>query len=174
MASVTICSDFGAPQNKVCHCFLCFPIYLPWSDGTRCHDLATSRLSETRLENCRACLHPYLISSLHQPWVFIGRTDAEAEAPTQQPTHLKRPWCWERLKAGGEGDDRRQDGWMTSPTQWIWVWANSGRWWRTGKPGVLQSVGSQRDMIERLNNNNHHLWTVAIRLLIKSFQAGDT
>ena len=58
-------------------------------------------------------------------------------------THLKRPWCWERLKAG-EGDDRGWDGWMASPTQWTWVWTNSGRWWKTEKPGVLQSMGSQR------------------------------
>ena len=48
-------------------------------------------------------------------------------------THWKRPWCWERLKAGGKGDDRGWDGWMTSPTQQTWVWANSGRWWKTGK-----------------------------------------
>ena len=40
VTAITICSDFGAPQNKVCHCFHCFPIYLPWSDGTRCHDLS--------------------------------------------------------------------------------------------------------------------------------------
>ena len=45
MAAVTICSDFGAPENKVCHCFHCFPIYLPWSDGTRCHDLVFWMLS---------------------------------------------------------------------------------------------------------------------------------
>ena len=51
---------------------------------------------------------------------------------------------WERLKAGGEGDDRGWDGWTASPTQWTWVWASSGRWWRTGRPGVLQSMGSQR------------------------------
>ena len=57
--------------------------------------------------------------------------------------HWRRPWCWERLKAGGEGDDRGWDGWMASPTQWTWVWANSGSWWCTGKPGVLQSLGSQ-------------------------------
>ena len=54
-----------------------------------------------------------------------------------------RPWCWERAKAG-EGDGRGQDGWMASPTQWTWVWASSGSWWWTGKPGVLQSMGSQR------------------------------
>ena len=59
-------------------------------------------------------------------------------------THLKRPWCWERLKAGGEGDDRGWDGWMASSAQWTWVWANSGRQWRTGEPGVLPSMGSQR------------------------------
>ena len=59
-------------------------------------------------------------------------------------THWKRPWCWERLKAGGEGDDRGWDGWMSSLTQWKWVWASSRSWWWTGKPGVLQSVGTQR------------------------------
>ena len=52
-------------------------------------------------------------------------------------TQLKRPWCWERLKAGGEGDDRGRDGWMASWTQWTWVWVNSGSWWWTGRTGVL-------------------------------------
>ena len=61
-----------------------------------------------------------------------------------QLTHLKRPWCWERLKAGGKGDDRVWDGWMASPTQWTQVWVNSGSWWWTGRPGVLQFMGSQR------------------------------
>ena len=55
----------------------------------------------------------------------------------QELTHWKRPWCWERLKAGGEGDDRGWDGWKASPTQWTWVWAGSESWWRTGRPGVL-------------------------------------
>ena len=59
-------------------------------------------------------------------------------------THLKRCWCWERLKVGGEGDDRGWDDWMASPTQRIWVWASSESWWWTGKPGVLQSMGLQR------------------------------
>ena len=53
----------------------------------------------------------------------------------KKPTHWKRPWCWERLKAGGEGDDRGWDGWIASLTQWTWVWASSRRWWRTGEPG---------------------------------------
>ena len=51
--------------------------------------------------------------------------------------HWKRPWCWERLKAGREGDDRGWDGWMASLMQWTWVWASSGSWWWTGKPSVL-------------------------------------
>ena len=57
---------------------------------------------------------------------------------------LERPWSWEVLGAGREGDDRGWDGWMASPTWWTWVWASSGSWWSTGKPGMLQSTGSQR------------------------------
>ena len=59
-------------------------------------------------------------------------------------TRLKRPWCWERLEVGGEGDERGWDGWMASLTQWTWVWVNSGSWWWTGRPGVLRFMGSQR------------------------------
>ena len=57
--------------------------------------------------------------------------------------YLKRPWWWEKLKAGGEGDDRGWDGWMASLTQWTWVWVSSRSWWWTGRPGVLQFMGSQ-------------------------------
>ena len=59
-------------------------------------------------------------------------------------THWKRPWCWERLKVGGEGDARGWDGWMASLTQQTWVWVNSGSWWWTGRPGVLWFMGLQR------------------------------
>ena len=59
-------------------------------------------------------------------------------------TYLKRPCCWEKLKAGGEGDDREWDSWMASPTLWTWVWASSGSWWWTGRPGMLQSMVLQR------------------------------
>ena len=59
-------------------------------------------------------------------------------------THWKRPWCWERLKVGREGDNRGWNGWMASLTQWRWVSVSSRSWWCTGKPGVLQSMGSQR------------------------------
>ena len=62
----------------------------------------------------------------------------------EELTHWKRPWCWERLKAGGEGDNRGWDGWMASLTWWAWVWAISGSWQWTGKPGMLQSMGLQR------------------------------
>ena len=78
----------------------------------------------------------------------------------EELTHWKSPWCWERLKAGGEVGGRGWDGWMASPTQWTWAWPNSGRWWRTGKPGVLQSMGSQRVghdwETEQLTNRKHN------------------
>ena len=85
-----------------------------------------------------------------QSWVFIGGTDAEAETPILWPPDVKswliwkRPWCWARLKVGGEGEDRGWDGWIASPTQWTRVWVNSRNWWWTGRPGVLQFMGSQR------------------------------
>ena len=85
-------------------------------------------------------------------WVFIGRTDAEAETPIpwlphgglNELTHWKRSWCLEGLGSGGEGDDRGWDGWMASLTQWTWVWVNSRSWWWTGRPGVLWFMGSPR------------------------------
>ena len=58
--------------------------------------------------------------------------------------YLKRPWCWARLKVGGEGEDRGWDSWMASLMRWAWVWVNSASWWWTRKPGMLQSMGSQR------------------------------
>ena len=81
-------------------------------------------------------------------WIFIGRTDAEAETPVLWPPHansqlIGKDWCWERWKAGGEGDNRGWNDWMASLTQWTWVWVSSGSWWWTGKTGVLQSMGSQ-------------------------------
>ena len=79
----------------------------------------------------------------------------------EELTHLKRPWFWERLKAGGERDNRGWDGWMASPTQWTRVWVNSGSWWWTGRPGVLQSMWSQRvghDWATELN------WTQPYRI----------
>ena len=71
----------------------------------------------------------------------------------EELTHLKRPWCWERLKVGGEGDDRRWDGWMASLTQWTWAWVDSGSWWCTGRPDVLYSPWGHKesDTTQQLN-----------------------
>ena len=72
----------------------------------------------------------------------------------EELSHLKRPWCWERLKARREGEDRGWDGWMASPVQWTWVWINSGSWWWTGRPGMLRFMGPQRvwhDWVTELN-----------------------
>ena len=62
----------------------------------------------------------------------------------EELTQGRRPWCWDGLAAGGEGDDRGCDSWMVSPTRWTWVWVNSGSLWWTGRPGVLWFMGSQR------------------------------
>ena len=86
----------------------------------------------------------------NQPWILIGRSDVEAEAPKLWPPDVKsqltgrKPWCWERLRARGEGDGKGWDGWMASLTQWTGIWANSRKWWRIRKPEMLQSMGSQR------------------------------
>ena len=106
---------------------------------------------EKTLESPLACKE---IQPVHpkgdQSCVFIGRTDAEAETPNtlttscKELTHWKRPWCWEELRAGGEGDDRGWDGWMASLTQWTWVWVNYRSWWWTGRPGVLPFMELQR------------------------------
>ena len=82
-----------------------------------------------------------------QSWVFIGKWNAEGELQyfgylTWRTDSFERPWCCERLRARGEGDDRGWDGWMASPTWWTWVWVNAGSWRWTGRPGMLQSMGS--------------------------------
>ena len=75
-----------------------------------------------------------------QTWLAKRHKDCWHE----QLTHWKRPWCWKRLKAEGEEGDRGWDGWVVWSIQWTWTWANSGRWWGTEKPGVLQSMRSWR------------------------------
>ena len=99
-----------------------------------------------------------------QPWIFTRRTDAEAEAPVLCPPDAEGCLIGKDPDAGK--DWRREeksttgwDGWMASLTQWTWVWASCRRWWRTGKPGVLQSMGSQSGVTEWLNDNNNSLST---------------
>ena len=100
----------------------------------------------------------------NQSWIFIARTDVEVETLIlwlpDELTPWKRPWCWERLKAGGEGEDKGWDGWMVSPTQWTLAWVSSRNWWWTGKPGMLQSMGSRRvnTMSDSVN------WTDKLRI----------
>ena len=84
-------------------------------------------------------------------WSWNSNTLATSH---EELTHWKRPWCWEGLGAGGEGDNRGWDGWMASSTWWTWVWVNSRSWWWTWRPGVLWFLGSQRvghDWATKLN-----------------------
>ena len=97
----------------------------------------------------------------NQSWIFIWRTETEAETQSNtlatccnKLTHWERPWCWERLKAGGEGDDRGWDGCMASPTQGMWAWVSSWSWWWTGKSMGLQRVG--------------HDWAIELNWTIRS------
>ena len=98
-----------------------------WTAGTSNHSFLKEISSEYSLE--------VLMLKLKLQYLAIW---------CEELTHWKRPWCWERLTAGREGDDRGWDGWRASPTQWTWVWVNSGSWWWTGRPGILWVMGLQR------------------------------
>ena len=116
-------------------------------------------VSEKTLETPLDCkeiqpVHP----QENQSWIFIGRTDAEAETLNtlatwcQELTHLQRLWCWERLKVWGEGNDRGWDGWMASLTRWTWDWVSSGRWWWKGSLACCSPWGcKESDTTEWLN-----------------------
>ena len=93
-----------------------------------------------------------------QSWVFIGRNTVEPETPNtlvtwcEELTHWKRRWCWERLRAGGEGEDSIWDGWMASPTRWTWLCVNSRSWWWIGKSGMLWFMcHKESEVAQRLN-----------------------
>ena len=102
---------------------------------------------EKTLESSLDCKEIQPVHPRDQSWVFIGRSDAEAETPILWPPHAKS-WLLEKTLMlggiGGEGDDRGWDGWVTSPTRWAWVWVNYGSLWWTGRPGILRFMGSQR------------------------------
>ena len=103
-----------------------------------------------------------IVLNIHwKDWCWSWNSSTVA-AWCKELIHLKRPWCLERLKTGGEGDNRGWDDWMASPTQQTWVWVNSRSWWWTGRPGMLQSMVSQRvthDWVTELN------WYYLIMLL---------
>ena len=87
----------------------------------------------------------------NQSSIFIGRTNTETEAPILWPPDVKSQLIGKNPHAGKDWEQEEMEatedetvGWMTSLTQWTWVWANARRSWRTGKPGVLHSMGSQR------------------------------
>ena len=82
---------------------------------------------------------------------------------------LEKIWCWERLKAGGEEDNRGWDGWMASPTQWTWIWVKSGRGWRTRRPGVLHSMGSERAGHDWATEQQQQRWIVTSSWRTDSF-----
>ena len=106
----------------------------------------------------------------NQSWIFIGRTDAEAEAPTLWPSGAKSQFIGKDLDAGkGWGQEENGkigwDSWMASPTWRTWIWSNLGRQWKTGKPGMLQSMGLQRaghdlasEQQQQSNERHHSLW----------------
>ena len=105
----------------------------------------------------------------NQSWIFIGRTDVEAEIPILWPPDVKSWLIWKDLDAGWDG----WDGWKASPTQWTWVWVNSRSWWWTGRPGLLQSMvvksGTRWSDWTELNWNTLHCSTLIA--MIHSYNA---
>ena len=133
------CIHINGKQSKVCSHFLrSWGLGLTWVQNNRCF---WTRVLDKALDNLLDCkeINPeYSLERLMMKLKlqYFGHWCEEL-------THWKRFWCWERLRAGGEGSNRGWDGWMPSLTQWTWVWANPGKQGRTGEPGVLQSMGSQ-------------------------------
>ena len=96
------------------------------------------------------------ISTLNIHWKDWCWTSNTLTTWCKELTHWRRPWCWERLKAGGEGDDRGWDGWMASLTQWTWMWANSRSSEGLGSLVCCSPWGrTESDMIKKLNNNKN-------------------
>ena len=138
----TLISDLLPPESRRNEFLLSHPV----------HGILLWQLKMTKTISYTAYItiqiyHVYLFSrstlNIHWKdscWSWSSNTPA---IWCEEPTHWKIPWCWERLQAGGEAGNRGWDGWMASPTQCTLVWVNSRSWWWTGKPGMLQSMGSQ-------------------------------
>ena len=159
MAAVTISSDFGARKNKVWHCFHCFPIYFSWSDGTGC---PLWNLNKQTLESP---LNSKEIKPVNpkgnQPWIFIGRTDAEAETPIRWPPDVK---SWLTGKdPGAEKDWEQEEKWVKEDEIVGWHHQLNGHEFEqtpgdSGGQGILACYspwsGKESDKTEQLNNNN--------------------
>ena len=117
--------DRGQSELEIRRCCTIFS-----EDGEK--DQEPSRGSFQELGKMRDEDSPLEATERTHPWWYVD---------TSPGTHWKSPWCWERLKAEGEEGTRGWDGWMASPVQWTWSWANFRRWWGTGRSGVLQPWG---------------------------------
>ena len=138
--------------------YFCFTDYAKAFDCVKFSSVAQSCLTLCDPMDCKSVLNIHW-----EDWCWSWNSNTLATW-CEELTHLKRPWSWERLKAGGEGDDRGWDGWMASLTQWTWDWVNSRNWWWIGKPSVLQSMGLQsltwlRNWTElmRINTEFNHI-----------------
>ena len=145
MAAIAICSDFGAPNNKVCHCFHCFPIYLPWSDGARCHDLSFLNVERWTIKKAECRTDAFELRCwrrlLRVPWPARRSNQSilkeispgcsleglMLKLKLQYFDHLmRRTDSLEKTLMLGTIEGRRRrgnkgwDGWMASPTQWIY------------------------------------------------------
>ena len=101
------------------------------------------RVSWTARRSNKSVLKEVSLESALKDWCWSRNSNTLATW-YEELIHWKSLWCWERLKMEGEGDDRKWDGRMASPTRWTCVWVNSRRWWWTGRPGMLRFMGSQR------------------------------
>ena len=129
----------GIPVTQGTRCGISIPSGERWYNGVLGDDGIGSRSGSTK----------YSVLNIHwKGWCWSWSSNTLATW-CEEPTHLKRPWCWEGLGTGGEGDNRVWDDWMASLTQWTWVWVNSGNWWWRGKPAVHGVTES--DTTERLN-----------------------
>ena len=148
---------FGIVNEGEVDAFLEFPCYFYYPTDVGSLISGSSAFSKWSLNIWKFSVHILLklgwrILTITLLWTIFW-------PPNEKNWLLGKNWCWERLKAGGEGDNRGQDGWITSPIQWTWVWASSRRWWRTEKPDVLQSMGSQRVRHDWATDN----WTEKIQ-----------
>ena len=117
-----------------------------WCWGRLLRDPWTARRSSQSIP--KETSPEYSLEVLNIYWCW-SRSSSTLATWCKELAHWKRPWRWERLKAGGEGDHRGRDGWITSLPGWTWVWASCTSWWWIGKPGVLQSMGSQNVQHDR-------------------------